>query len=222
MEAKVDPLVFGDLAALTSTVPRGEVRARRRDVLAHSRVLQTALGDGPVLPMRFGTVFDGEDAVISELLRPRQSELVRLLLKLDGQVEMNVRATYDKERLLEEIVRESGRVARLREATRGRPEAATRGLLLELGEAVAAEIGARRDRDAKVVVDRLASLSKRVHVDEPWTEYEVLRASFLVDGARLEAFERVLEVLARDGAGLMRFKSVGPLAPHSFVALGGQ
>jgi hypothetical protein len=113
-------------------------------------------------------------------------------------------------------------VARLREATRGRPEAATRGLLLELGEAVAAEIGARRDRDANVVVDRLASLSKRVHVDEPWTEYEVLRASFLVDGARLEAFERVLEVLARDGAGLMRFKSVGPLAPHSFVALGGQ
>ena len=217
--AEVRLLVFGEVAALTSPVPPGEVRAKRRDVMTHSQVLQHALSGGPVLPMRFGTVFDTEEDVVAELLERRQVELARLLRELDGQVELNVRATYDEERLLAEIVQANPRIARLRAATRELPAPAARNLRLELGETVAAELAARRNRDATLVVDRLGLLANRVHVDDPWTEYEVLRASFLVEVAMAEKFDGALECLAREHADVVRFKCVGPLPPHSFVSL---
>ena len=71
--------------------------------------------------MRFGTVSDTEEDVVAELLERRQVELARLLRELDGQVELNVRATYDEERLLAEIVQANPRIARLRAATRELP-----------------------------------------------------------------------------------------------------
>ena len=64
----------GPLAALASEAPAGPVRASRRNLLAHSGVLQAAVGRACVLPMRFGVVLPDSDAVESELLRAREDE----------------------------------------------------------------------------------------------------------------------------------------------------
>src|SRR5215210_102916 len=59
--AGVTPIRTGELAALTSPVASaGRMRARRRHLLKHLEVLTSALQDGPVLPLRFGTVFEDE------------------------------------------------------------------------------------------------------------------------------------------------------------------
>src|SRR4051812_14610457 len=47
----------GELAAVVGDAPPGEVRARRRNLMAHSAVLQEIVSTGcDVLPVRFGTV----------------------------------------------------------------------------------------------------------------------------------------------------------------------
>src|SRR5207248_1654838 len=92
-------------------------RDRRRDVLAHSNVLTAAVGAGTVLPLRFGTVFQSADAVMRRFLEPRYAELDRLLDELENLVELRVTGFYRREAVLEEIVRDSPRVAQLREAT---------------------------------------------------------------------------------------------------------
>src|SRR6185503_1976716 len=70
--AAVEAVRSGDLAALVSRVPAGTVRARRRDLMTHFEVLATAFESGPVLPLRFGIVFDDERALVDDFLRARQ------------------------------------------------------------------------------------------------------------------------------------------------------
>jgi Gas vesicle synthesis protein GvpL/GvpF len=218
-EADVDFVRFDDLAALTTTVENPRVRARRRDLVAHSEVLRTALDRGTVLPLSFGTVFESAEAVVGRLLERRRDELRRLLRELDGRVELSVKAFHREEAILAEILRENPRIARLREAVRTGPEAATYGLRLELGELVAAELRARSRRDAEAILGVLRPLAVAVDVDEEPIEHQVLRASFLVERGRVDAVDEAMNDLAGRYDGLIDFKYVGPLPPHSFVSL---
>ena len=212
----VEPVRFGDLAALTSPVPPGKVRARRADLLSHFDVLGTAFEDGTVIPLRFGIVFEDEASLVEEFLKPRHDELGGLLRELRDRVELRVTAHYREDAILAEIVRESRRVARLREATQTQ---AAQPLLLELGELVAAELQARTVRDRRMIVERLRPLALAYELDEEPIEHQVLRGSFLVEQGRLAAFDEAMEDLASGQAGRIDFKYVGPLPPHSFVGL---
>ncbi len=147
--AVVQPIAFEGLAALTSPVADANVRARRRDLMAHSDVLTKTVEQGPVLPLQFGIVFRDADAVVSDFLQPRKKELEKLLRELDGKVELRVKGFYVEEAILAEIIGENRRVAGLREATRTQPDGASYGARIQLGELVAAELRARAQRDAR-------------------------------------------------------------------------
>jgi len=212
----VEPVRFNELAALTSAVPPRKVRARRADLLRHFDVLGTAFERGTVLPLRFGIVFEDEDSLVADFLRPRHDELVRLLRELRDRVELRVTAHYREQAILGEIVRDNPRVAKLREATQ---ERAAQPLMLELGELVSAELQARTARNARAILERLLPLALAYEVDEEPIEHQVVRASFLVERKRLKAFDSAMDELAKAHAGRIDFKYVGPLPPHSFVGL---
>jgi hypothetical protein len=218
--ADVRPVFADDLAALTSAVDNPKVRARRRELVTHSEVLTAALNRGTVLPLSFGTVFENADAIVRDFLAPRRNELRRLLRKLEGRVELRVKAFYREEAILAEVVRENPRIARLREAVRTGPDAATYGLRIELGELVATELRARGRRDADAILDRLRQLALAIELDDEPIEHQVLRGSFLVERNRVGAFDEAMNDLAARQDGRMHFKYVGPLPPHSFVSLG--
>src|SRR5204862_7673337 len=76
------------------------------------------------------------------------------------------------------------------------------------------------DRAQLARLDRLRRLALDVEVDQEPIEHQVLRASFLVERGKVSAFDDAMEELAREHAGRIRFKYVGPLAPHSFVSVG--
>jgi hypothetical protein len=214
--ASVEPVCFRKLAALTSVAPPGKVRARRADLLRHFDVLATAFERGTVVPLRFGIVFDDGDSLVRDFLEPRHDELAGLLRELRDRVELRVTAHYREEAVLAEIIRESPRVARLREQTQG---GGSPPLLLELGELVSAELQARTARDARTIVERLGAIAVAHDVSDEQIEHQLLRASFLVERKRMKAFDEAMEELAAAQAGRIDFSYVGPLPPHSFVRL---
>lgn len=220
--ADVGVTAFEDLAALTSPLASPTIRARRRDLMIHSDVLAAALERGTVVPVQFGMVFESAQAVISDLLEPRRKELKKLLDDLEGRVELSVKAFYVEQAILAEIVRDSSRVARLREVTRSAPPAASHGARLELGELVAAELRARARHDADKILEQLRPLADAVEVAGEPIEHEVLRASFLVSRKNVASFDKAINDIARHEDGRIHFKYVGPLPPHSFVSLGGR
>src|SRR5215208_2111641 len=93
--APVRTVASGDLAALVSVLPAGQLRVRRRDLMSHLRVLQQAVAASTIVPCAFGMLMSSEAAVIEELLVPRYHELLGLLRRLDGFAQMNVRVSYD-------------------------------------------------------------------------------------------------------------------------------
>lgn len=205
--ADVSAVEHAGLVAIVSRVPSPDVRATRRDLLAHQEVLQEAFGNGPVVPLRFGTVFDDAAAVVSELLAPRRDALLRLLARFENVAELSVRAHYVEDAVLREIVRDDARVARLRES----------GADVALGEAVVAALQAKRAAEAAGIERRLARLAEDAVVEEPRTEYELFRGAFLVEQERIADFDTAMNELARARDGCVVFKYVGPLPPHSFV-----
>jgi hypothetical protein len=217
-DAPVAEVTHADLSALVSRVPI-PVRAKRRELLSHAEVLNAAVAAGTVLPLSFGTVFPDEETLVSDFLEPRADELRDLLDRLAGRVELTLKGYYRQEAVLAEIVRTNPRIARLREATRERPAAASHAARLELGTAVAAELDARSRRDAAAILDELRPLVADMRVDERAIEGQVLSASLLVERQHVPAVDAVTDAIARRHADRIEFKYVGPLAPHSFVAL---
>jgi hypothetical protein len=207
------------VGALTSDVPGDELEAGRDELLTHSRVLEQALGDGVVLPMRFGVVMPDEDTVKAELLDAHRDSLEAQLEEMSGKVEMNVKAIYDEGAVLREVLAENPDIARAREKLQGRSEDATYYERIDLGERIVGALGQKRDADEQAIVDRLAQKALAVEVGQPMHERMAVNASFLVNEQQREEFDAELDRIAESQGGRLRFKATGPLPPHSFVEL---
>jgi hypothetical protein len=208
-----------DAAALVSEIRDEHVRLGRDEVLLHARVLERALERGPVLPMRFGVVMSGPEEVRTRLLDEHGPELREQLAELAGKVEMRIRAVYEEESLLRDVVREDADIASLRQAIHGRSDEATYYGRIRLGELVAAAVERRREHDAETIVGALRPVALAAEIGDFAHERVVVQASFLVERRRLAEFDEILEDVASGYGGRIRFKCMGPLPPHSFVQL---
>jgi len=143
------------VAALTSEVPDRELEAGRDELMTHSRVLESALEHGVVLPMRFGIVMPSEGSVRERLLDAHREELERQLDEMDGKVEINVKGIYEEGTILRELLAEDPEIARLRGEIEGKPEEATYFERIRLGELVSGGLEAKRSQDQQAVDEHL-------------------------------------------------------------------
>jgi hypothetical protein len=217
--APLQALTSDGIAALVSDMSNHELKLGREEMTTHARVLEEALLTGTVLPMRFGVVMAGEPAVKSALLDAHLDELKQQLSEMAGKVELRVRAVYDEQNLMREVVQEDQDIARLRDSLRGAPEDATYYGRIQLGEMVAKAVERKRDGDAAQLLDILTPLALAIHAGEPNNERIVLNASFLVERADMAEFDEAVDEIGRTQADRMRLKYTGPLPPHSFVRL---
>jgi hypothetical protein len=208
-DGPVGVVAHGSVAALTSDVPADFTEAGREELLAHSRVLEEAMQGSVVLPMRFGVVLPDEQTIQDRLLAPYNEELEAQLRAMDGKVEVTIKGIYDEEAVLREVLAENREVAGLKATIQGKPEAATYYERIRLGELVAAAL-----------IERLAPLAVDVRVGEPVHERMAVNASFLIERAGLDQFDRVVDQIGAEQAGRIQLKYTGPLPPHSFVELG--
>src|SRR5947199_10199546 len=100
----VELLEHDGLAAVVSKLPAREFRVKRRDLQRHLQVLEEAFAEATIVPCPFGTVLVSEEDVESALLIDRRDQLWAALARLDGRVQLNVKAVYDEEELLRELL----------------------------------------------------------------------------------------------------------------------
>lgn len=216
---RVELVQHGGVAAVTSTFPGEDTRVRRRDLNAHLKTLETAFEQTTIAPCPFGTVLASREDVEAGFLAPRSEELQRLLSRLEGHVQMNVRAEYDETAILQEIVAEDRDV----EAARDRAKelgAAAYYENIRLGELVSGRIAQRRGRDHGRISARLGALASDVVEDAAdGGELLVFKGSLLVAKQTLPDFDAALDELAESEQGRIRFDAIGPLPPTAFATL---
>jgi hypothetical protein len=221
-DAPLELLASDGVAALVSDVSPGELKLGREAMSAHAEVLDAAHALSTVLPMRFGVIMEDDREVRRQLLDAHREALTSQLQEFEGTTELKVRATYEEDQLLREVVREDQDVARLRTALRGYSEDATYYGRIELGELITRAIERKRELDAGEMLDALGPLALAVDVAPPAHERMVLNASFLVKQERVEEFDAAVNRIGEAQARRMRLKYVGPLPPHSFVHFAGE
>jgi hypothetical protein len=209
-------IVHRAVAALVSDVERGPLAAAR-ELRAHWRVLEEVVAGTTVLPVRFGTLLESDEAVVGEFLAPRHDQLAAQLAELSGKVQLTVKGFYEEERLMRDVVEGSPAVAQLRERVRGQSEAATYYDRIKLGELVAGEVEQARERDTALVLGRLEPLAVATRHEAVTTPDGAVNTAFLVERSRVDEFSQAVAGLGDELRDRMRLRCVGPLPPYSFT-----
>jgi hypothetical protein len=208
----VRTLVRDDLAAVVGDAP-DQVRPKRRDLLAHQRVLSRAAAGGPVLPMRFGSLSADDDAVLA-VLDERAGHWHERLAALEGAAEYNVKAAHDGDAVLRQVLAEEPEIRALSDANRAAGGGSHEDKL-RLGELVAQAVRVREERDAPLVRQALEGTAQAVRPG-PDSGGWLVNVSFLVRTGDADRFMAAADALARAHPHL-ELTVNGPLPPYSFV-----
>jgi gas vesicle protein GvpL/GvpF len=228
----VERIAAHGLAALVSHVPAAEFAAEpltrnlndlgwlERVARAHEAVLDAALAQNTIVPLRMCTIFESEDGV-TEMLERRRRSLSDALSTLAGRLEWAVKVLVDRDRLLEAA----------------RPQDAGIGEINRTGEGGAYLQRRREERGAREAASRLATdTAEQIHARlQDWAidartrppqnrelsghEGEmVLNAAYLIERERTDELRAIVAELEEHHHGLgARIELTGPWPPYNFV-----
>jgi hypothetical protein len=224
------------LAAVVSRVPLAEFGAEplrenlndldwlERVARGHESVLEAALAQSTIVPLRLCTIYESEQSV-RDMLEREHDSLRQALDGLAGRQEWGVKLIADGDRLAEEARSRSPELAALED---------------ELGARTgggAYMLGRRLERHVREAVESLgAELADEVHTElEAWAVDAVvlppqnpelsghegrmlLNAAYLVEAERVQGLRELVAELEerREGLGT-RIELTGPWPPYNFL-----
>lgn len=211
----------GTVAALVSEIDLGAPLGKPEDLVAHQQLLDAVSAAAPVLPVRFGAVMAGTDAVTGELLGPNEDEFAAALAELEGQAQYVVKGRYVEDVVLREVLSEDPQAARLREEIQAEGGGdATHDLQIQLGELINEAVTAKREADTRTVGQALARIAEASEVREPTHEEDAANVAVLVRTGNQPDLERAIGELAGEWEGRIELRLLGPMAPYDFVVTG--
>lgn len=207
-------LVYGATAT-------ADILPRRRQLLAHARVLEALTGTATVLPMRFGMVARDLDAVASALAT-QSADLAAQFDTVRGCAEYGLRVSFPRNAALSTLVASdtslAAKRARLLSAPRtGRMQAA------DFGRSLAEALDRRRAAAQRDLVSALAPEFAAYVLRAPEDDVQALAVDALVHESRAAHLGTRIEALAR-ASGFApgsepQVAIVGPGPAYSFVRL---
>lgn len=213
----VHTLVEGRLGAVVSDSPMIEYDNTRRNMMAHTVVLEEIMRRFTMLPVRFGTVAPHADIIVSKLLRSRRDELANLLERMRDRIEVGLKAQWYEGAIFPEVLVENPAIRSLRDKLSGLPAERTHFDRVRLGEQIALAVERKRTSDEQLILDRLRSFVHMTRLNKPIGDRMVINAAFLVDRQVERDFDEAVRRMDEDLGARFQFKYVGPVPPYNFV-----
>ena len=200
--------VHGGLAAVIAELD--EQPRTRADLQAYVEVMGALAEAGTIVPMRFGTLVDDEEAVRRDIIDRHHDALADVLRTLDGCVQMTLKGIYEEDVVLREVLQAHPELQR--SSQRGQSRAA----MIALGERVAAAVEQSRAADEQRIAAIVDEHAERVVVEAPGHERVAVRLQILVRRDRRDDLDAAVLGLRVEQEGRMSIKYTGPIAPYSF------
>ena len=216
--AEVYAVAAGHVAAVVSDLPLRKIRPERRKLAAHHEVLKRLMQDHAVLPMAFGLVADGVDAV-QRVLRINHDTIAEQLARVRGRVEMGVRVAWDVPNIFEFALLAYPRLRDLRDHMFRGGRQPTQDEMIEIGRQFDRLITAAREEGVEKVLDVLDGRCVEVVSNKPRDDHEVMNLACLVDRSGVAGFEQAVYEAARQFDEHYAFDINGPWPPHNFADL---
>lgn len=205
------------LAAVVSDSSVVEYETSRRNMMAHTLVLEEVMEAFDLLPVRFGTIAPDAEAVEKRLLVPRYEELTRLLGQMQNRVELGLKVFWYEGAAFEEVVREYEAVRKMRDSLQGRSLEETYYERIRLGEEVEKALTQKRARNEEMILSRIRPHAHKTRTNKIISDRMVINAAFLVDKAKEPDVDAAVRKLDEEFSDRLMFKYVGPVPPYNFV-----
>jgi hypothetical protein len=206
-----------DLAAVVSDSPCVEYKQSRRNLMAHTMVLEEVMKDFTILPMRFGIIAPGTDVIQKQLLVRRYDEIDRALREMEGRIERGLKAFWYEGAIFQEIVNDAPHIRDLRDSLAGRSVQETYYDRIQLGEMVENAMNQKREQDAERILSHLRRVSLQVKLNSVVTDRMVVNAAFLIEKQQADAFDQAIQQLDQEMGKRLLFKYISLVPPYNFV-----
>lgn len=208
----------GELAAVVSDSPIMDYPITRENTMTHQQAIEEVMRlHSPVLPVSFGTVADSTITIEKKLLGSKQSELLDALQRVEGKVELNLKAIWlDMPSIFQKVVAENSDLARLKKEFAGRIMGMDAGI--EIGKLVASGLEARREKIKSEIFSLLEDMVVD-HKDTPLLgEQMIFNIAVLIPENKQKIFDKTVRDLdERYKDENAYFKYIGPTPPFNFV-----
>lgn len=208
----------GEIAAVVGPPPAEILSKLGKELLiafllAHQKTLDQVMKANFILPCKFGTILKNE-AEVTGVLEEGKGLLADLMRRMKNCTEIDVIATWEVTRMLQEISAENTEILALKK------ELATgKGDRVLIGMALAKALKQRAVAWKDKIKERLKGHSV-VHADHDLlNDTMILNSSFLIQHDQEGEFNRALEAADAEFQNKLRFKCVGPLPPYSFATI---
>ncbi|RJQ64285.1 MAG: gas vesicle protein GvpFL [Desulfobacteraceae bacterium] len=210
----------GKISAVVSDVPNKKLRPERRHLAAHQSVLRRLMEECTPLPMAFGIIADGSQA-IRRILTLNQEAFREALDHVTGKVEIGLRVTWDVPNIFDYFVNTHPELRAVRDRYFGTNREPAHEDKLALGRMFDNLLNEEREIHTEKVEEILYSVCFEINRNSCRSELEVMSLACLVgrDKAEQKAFEKGILEAANLFDNNYAFDYNGPWAPHNFVAI---
>jgi hypothetical protein len=206
----------GQIGAVVSDLPNERLRPERRRLAAHHAVLKQLMETQTVLPMAFGLVADGPEAIQRILLKNREAFVLQLS-RFAGKVEMGLRVCWDVPNIFEYFVSIHADLRQLRDRMFRAGRTPSQDEKIELGRLFDRVLMEERTSHTEKVLSVLGPLSYETKENSPRNEQEVMNLACLIGRGEQKEFEQGVFAAAQFFDHHFAFDYNGPWPPHNFV-----
>ena len=212
-------LPYQKLAAIVSSSPIVKYPVTRDNSIAHARVLEKAMGEYTVLPVRFCTIAEKEEIIVERVLKARYHELLDLVKEMEGKMELGVRVRWtDLDAIFAEVVEDNKEIKAIKEALLSeRNEQKKYAGKIKVGQLVQKALEEKKKREAGELLDALRPLSLACKENQIYGDMNLVNAAFLITKEKEREFDHKVQELEKVYGERKKIKYIGPVVPYNFV-----
>ncbi len=192
----------------------------------HQEVIEDVMKtvDFPVIPMKFGTVFNSPEKIVQMFLEQGES-MEKTLEYLNGRQEWGIKLYCDQEKLVQEIKQFNPAIRDMLEKATGGSQSGTAFIMRKkLEERIQIECESEMEKSSSLCYRRLeeiscaARLNKLLSRDVTGEKADmIVNAAFLVDIDRVEDFLAATREIQGNISSSFTLSASGPWPPYNFA-----
>ena len=215
-ESEIYTICHKDIAACVSDLPFLDYRPTRRNAIAQAQVIEKIMKEFTILPLRGGTICEGE-AAVKKLLEKSYEELKIKLQEMKGKVELNIMAMWKEDGIQREAEERHSNILRSRGGILAKPHIATPSAVVKLGEKVERTVSGWREEYKKVIRNIFSECIEDFCFNKTIDIRMVLNAAFLVRKEKEKDFDKKVNELGEKYGYKIKLRYSGPFPPYNFV-----
>jgi hypothetical protein len=182
-----------------------------RYLFTHQAVIEKVMKEHTIIPLKFGTTASGVEET-KRILERGYPKFKDTLKAMEGKVELDVVATWNKDMVFKDISQEE-EIIKFKQSLSSQSSAEEK---VKLGQMVEAHLSKRKEMLAPEIIGALSEVAHDFCLHDTLDATMLINAAFLTSKQEQVTFDQKLDEIDKEYEGRINFRRVGPLPPYSF------